>query len=134
MQHSFAKNVKKRKERKKTQRTKHSSAKNVTFFCKEHKRTQRTQHSFAKNVIERKACNVLLQKNAELCILLKRMHTQPSFFFSIYIQVYRYIYRYIQIIIYINIYCKKNIKFFFNLKKERTNLLRSFFGRFVIFV
>ena len=49
------------------------------FFCKERKRLHRTQHSFEKNIKERKERNILLQKNAECCILLKRTHGQPSF-------------------------------------------------------
>ena len=67
------------------------NAKNATFFGKERKRTQRTQHSLAKNVIERKEHNVLMQKNAEHCVLLKRTHAKPSFFFfNIYTECTRY--------------------------------------------
>ena len=61
--------------------------KSDAFFSFEHKRTQRMQRSFEKNVKERKELNVLMQKNTERCVLLKRAHAQPSFFFvfSIYI-------------------------------------------------
>ena len=70
------------------------NAKNATFFCKEHKRTQRTQRSFAKNV---KECNVLSQKSAKECRMLRSFEKSACptlvLFFNIYI--YRYIYRYI---------------------------------------
>ena len=76
---------------------------------------QRTQRSFAKNVKERKKRNVLMQKNAECCVLLKRTHAEPSIFFfeyifidiwiyTVYIYLYIYIYRYTDIQIYIDIY------------------------------
>ena len=59
-----------------------------SFFLLDPKEQCVLLRSFAKNVKEHKERNVLSQKKAECCVLLKRTHAQLSFFFSIYI--YRY--------------------------------------------
>ena len=65
--------------------------KNATFFCKQRKRTQRTQHSLAKNVKERKNISFFCKRAQNVPFFCKRAQKVPFFFQYMYIDIYIYI-------------------------------------------
>ena len=58
------------------------NAKNATFFCKERKRTQRTQRSFAKNVKECENVSFFSKRTRERFVLF-------SIYIETYIDIYK---------------------------------------------
>ena len=81
--------------------------KNTMFFCKERKRTQRTECSFAKNIKELKNVSFFCKRTRKCSVLF-------SIYIKKYIYIYIYIYVYINIYRKKNgTFFKKNGTFFY---------------------